>query len=107
MGLEILSELEILRAILSIVFFGISLVIGGQILYKFAIHKRKELLSVGLTLILFSNPWWGVIFSFLSILIVGIPLTQAQFLFVADFFTPWLFMFWIYSFAELMYPNKK
>ncbi len=48
MGIEQLTELDILHGIFTSLFVLISLIVGLRILFKYFEHKRKELITVGI-----------------------------------------------------------
>jgi hypothetical protein len=66
----------------------VSLILGFTILLRYFEYKERTLLTVGLTWIFLTTPWWGEVFSLVSFLIVGTPLEPFVFLFIVNFFIP-------------------
>jgi hypothetical protein len=107
MLLQELTE-EILRqSLTSMVMIIVSMIIGFTILLRYFEYKEKTLLTVGLTWIFLTTPWWGEVFSLVSFLIVGAPLEPFIFLFIVNFFIPLAILCWIYSYCELLQAKRK
>ncbi|MBD3214209.1 MAG: hypothetical protein GF311_16485 [Candidatus Lokiarchaeota archaeon] len=69
--------------------------------------KNKVYITVGLTLIFLSSPWWGRSLSFFSILLFGYAFDPPLYLFLMNFFVAFIIVCWIYSFSDLIYPDSK
>lgn len=106
MGLESLSEIEILRGSLSLIFVLISIIIGLKILSTYFKYQKKEFITVGLTWIFLSTSWWWPSFNFLSIFLFDQNLNIFSYLIMANFFIPLAIISWIYSVYKLAYKNK-
>ena len=65
MGLEDLTELLIFRGIYSIITCTIFFIIGIKIALTYIRYRRSEILTVGLTLILFGTEWLGTSIRFI------------------------------------------
>lgn len=102
-----LTELEILRAIFTLIFVGISLIVGLRIISKYRSYKNPELLTVGLTWIFLSSPWWPLPITFILILLFNYALEPMVYLYLMTAFVPAALICWIYSFSSLMYSKKK
>ena len=107
MGLEDLTQLEILQSIFAIIFVSISLVLGFRILLKYFSLKNKELITIGLTWIFMSSAWWGSSISFILIVLFGFGLNQFTYLFIGTIFLPISLICWIFSFCHIAYPHFK
>ena len=107
MRIEDLDQLEMIHGTFTLIFIIISLLVGIRILLKYFSHQKKEMLTVGLSWIFLSSPWWGAGFSFLSILLVQQTLTPFMYLLLGNAFVPIAILCWIYSFTELAYPHLK
>jgi hypothetical protein len=102
-----LTELDILRAIFTLIFVIISIIVGIKILLKYFENKNKEVITVGFAWIFVSSPWWALSINFITIILFNYQLDpELQLLFMVGFIVP-AFIFWIYSFSVLAYPEKK
>ncbi|TXT61045.1 MAG: conserved membrane protein of unknown function [Promethearchaeota archaeon] len=106
-NLEDLTINDILKGSLSLVFVIIAIIIGVRILTKYFSLKRKELITVGLTLIFLSSAWWGSAVSFVAYIFFGYSLNEFQFFLLGDAFIAIALISWIYSFTTLTYPEIK
>ncbi len=107
MGLEGLTDIEILHGTFSIIYTVISCFIGVKIGLKFVKFKQKELLSFGITWIVLGSSWWGSAFSFINYLIMDVAFNLFLLLFLSGVFFPLTVIFWIYTFSLLLYPENK
>ncbi|TXT53798.1 MAG: conserved membrane protein of unknown function [Promethearchaeota archaeon] len=101
-----LTSVQYLRGTAALAFVIISIIIGLRIISKYFSYRQKELITVGLSWILLSSPWWGGAFAFLFYLF-GIQFTPELYLFIGNFFIPFALITWIYSFSRLAYPEIK
>ncbi|TFF97350.1 MAG: hypothetical protein EU547_04540 [Promethearchaeota archaeon] len=102
-----LYPMDVFRAICTLIFVIISLLVGLRILLKYFQHKRKELITVGLTWIFVSSPWWPLAFGFISILFFNYLFDPVIYLLLMNGFSAFGVFTWIYSITELTYPNLK
>jgi hypothetical protein len=107
MGIEDLTQLEILQSVFAIIFVSISLILGFRILFKYFTLKNKELITIGLTWILMTSPWWGPSISFILIVLFDFGLNQFIYLFIGTAFLPLTIICWVYSFCHIAYPHLK
>ena len=107
MGIEDLTQLEILQSVFAIIFVSISLVLGFRILLKYFSLKNKELITIGLTWVFMSSAWWGPSISFILIVLFGFGLNQFIYLFIGTAFLPLTIICWVYSFCHMAYPHLK
>lgn len=105
MGIEELSELDILHGIFTTLFVVVSLLVGLRILFKYFEHRRTELITVGLAWMAISTPWIGNSLSFLVYILFGYRLELVPYLFMENAFIPLALICWIYSFSTLVYPR--
>jgi len=105
MGIEELSELDILHGIFTTIFVVISLLVGLRILLKYFEHKRTELVAVGIAWMGISTPWIGNSLSFLLYVLAGYKLQLFPYLFMENAFIPLAILCWIYAFSMLVYPR--
>lgn len=105
MGIEKLSELDILHGIFTTIFVVISLLVGLRILLKYFEHKRMELFAVGIAWMGMSTPWIGNSLSFLLYVSIGTRLELVPYLFLENAFIPLALICWIYAFSMLVYPR--
>lgn len=102
-----LSTMDIFRAISTLIFVVISILVGLRILLNYFRHKRKELITVGLTWIFVSSAWWPLAFGFLSILFFNYLFDPRIYLFLMNGFSAFALICWIYSISVLTYPHLK
>ncbi|TXT64924.1 MAG: conserved membrane protein of unknown function [Promethearchaeota archaeon] len=102
-----LTSLQIFNGFFTLIFVLISFIIGLRILLKYFSLKKKVYITVGLTLIFLSSPWWGRSLSFFSILLFGYAFDPPLYVFLMNFFVAFIIVSWIYSFADLIYPDSK
>ena len=107
MGIEDLSDLEIFYGISNLIFVIITIIIGIKILLNYFSLKRKEFITVGLTLIFLVSGYWSVTINFVLIVFFNSLLPTPISIFIENAFIPIGLICWIYSFGELVYPNLK
>ncbi|MFX1338109.1 MAG: hypothetical protein ACFFDK_05840 [Promethearchaeota archaeon] len=107
MGIEDLSDLEIIEGILGLISLGITIFIGLKIISKFSIHKRIEFITVGLLMIFISSAWWGCILAFIVYIVLNSDIPDSLYIFLSYGLLPISVLLWLYSFGHLTYPNSK
>jgi hypothetical protein len=107
MRIEDLDQLELVHGTFTLIFIIISLIVGFRIFFKYFSLKEKEYITVGLSWVFLSSPWWGSGFSFLSILLFQQALDPFLYLLLGNAFVPVAILCWIYSFTQLAYPHLK
>ncbi len=105
MGIEELNEVEILQGVLSLTIGLIGILIGLIISLRYFEHKRKELIGVGLAILLTSVSWMASGISFLTLIIYGVLLSDTLYLFIAYGFTLISALFMAYAIISLIYPK--
>ncbi|MBD3255874.1 MAG: hypothetical protein GF383_12330 [Candidatus Lokiarchaeota archaeon] len=106
-GIEDLTQLEILRSVFTLAFVIISILMGIKMISKYFSLKNHEILTVGLTWIFLSSSWWSNAFSFLTILLFGYAFEDYLYLLLLNAFTPLAIICWIYSFSHIVYSKYK
>jgi hypothetical protein len=107
MGIEDLSELEIIQGILGLISLGITIFIGLKIISKFNIYKRIEFITVGLLMIFITSGWWGSALTFIVYVVLDSEISDSLYIFLSYGLLPLSILFWLYSFSHLTYPNSK
>ena len=102
-----LQPFEIFNGITEIIFVGITMVLGFSIVAKYFATKNRELLLVGLTWIIITEPWIAGIYSFLFTLFRGSMITTEAYLIVGFTFLPLAMFLWIIVFTDLVYKEKQ
>ncbi len=106
MGIEELSQLDIINGIFTTIFVIVSLIVGLKILIKYFAYKQKQLITVGLAWMSIATPWLGNVSSFLLYITFGLRLELIPYLFMENVFVPLGIIFWIYSFATLVFQDS-
>ncbi len=102
-----LTELDIFRAIFTLVYVIISIIVGFKILLKYFKFKNKDFITIGLTWIFICSPWWTLSINFITIILFNYQLDPALHLFIMAGFIPIALICWMYSFSNLVYPELK
>jgi len=108
MSLLDLNEIEILQGFLNLFYVLLVVILGSKIISKFFEYKRKELLTIGLSLIFgLGAPWFPGAISFVTYVLFDYTLEPFLYFFLNTIFiTPGL-VSWIYSFCHIAYPHLK
>jgi len=107
MTLNDLTELDIYRAIFTSIFVIISLIVGIKIILKYFKLKNKELITIGMAWILMSSSYYSLTISFVTIILFNYSLEPILYIFFFQAFLIPGLICWIYSFANLSYPQYK
>ena len=102
MGLEDLTQTDILFGSLSLILVLVSTIVGLRIISKYFTFKEKTLLTVGLAWVFITSAWWVSAFQFVIIALFDYKFTPYLYLLIENAFTPFAIVFWIYSFCALM-----
>ncbi len=105
MTLSDLTNLDIINGIFTILANLIGIIVGIIIAWKYFTYKRKELLTVGISLIFGSVVYWSSSIAFITIVLFNY---EPSLVFHLSFhlLVPLGLMFWMYSFAILVYPRS-
>lgn len=104
MALADLSNLDILNGSLTLIANIISVIIGLIIASKYLSFKRKELLTVGISLVFGGVPYWSSGLAFISIIFFDYTPSLSFHLYF-ELLVIIGVIFWIYSFSLLVQPN--
>lgn len=102
MGLEDLTQTDVLFGSLSLILVLVSTIVGLRIISKYFTYKERTLLTVGLAWVFITSAWWVSAFQFVLIALVDYKFTPYLYLLIENAFTPFAIIFWIYSFCALM-----
>jgi len=102
-----LQPFEIFNGITEIIFVGITMVLGISIIAKYFTTKNRELLLVGLTWIIMTEPWIAGIYSFLFTLFTGSMITTEAYLIVGFTILPLSIILWSIAFTDLVYKESQ
>ncbi len=100
-----LTSLDIINGIFTTLATVIGIIVGIIIAWKYFSYKRKELLTVGISLIFGSVVYWSSSITFFLIILFNY---EPELVFHLSFhlLVPLGLLFWIYSFAILVYPKS-
>jgi hypothetical protein len=107
MAITDLTEVEILQGSFSLLYVIICITVGLKITFKYFEYKRKELLTLGITLILYGSPYYASGFSFVNYVLFDFPFDARLYLFLNLVFLPFGLLTWIYSYFHLVSPRLK
>lgn len=105
MGIENLSQTELLYGSFSFIFVVISIIMGLKILIKYFEIKRIEFITIGLTWILMTSGWWRITLNFPLVILFDTELPHIIGITIDSIFIPVGVICWIYSFCKLVYPE--
>ncbi|MFX1339277.1 MAG: hypothetical protein ACFFDK_11765 [Promethearchaeota archaeon] len=105
MTLGDLPEIELFHGIFTLINVIISIVIGLRIASKYVEYKRKELLTVGLSLTFGGSVYWSSVIAFITIIFFNYEPGLA-FHMAFHIFPPIGLLLWIYSISLLLYPKS-
>ena len=107
MGLEILNQIELIQVSSSLFFVIISLIVGFKILFTYFKYKNEVFITVGITWIFLSSPWWGNAISFFTFALYEQEISLFWDLFLGNIFLAVAVLCWVYSFCDLLYKHLK
>ncbi len=107
MGIEDLTALQFLEGFFSFTWVLIAIIAGLKIIYKSIKLDRKDHITVGLSLILVTSPWWSSSLQFVIYVIWDITLSTFTYLLIMNFMIPIALLTWVYSFSNITYPDYK
>ena len=107
MGIEDLTQVELLYGSFSFIFVVISLIMGLKILIKYFEVKRVEFITIGLAWILMTSGWWRITINFPLVILFDTEVPHIIGIIIDSIFIPIAIICWIYSFCTLVYPNLK
>ena len=107
MGLEGLTQFEIIQGFVGIINLAITTIVALKILSKYFTHKKVELLTVGLMMFFVTSAWWGSAFAFILYALFDYDLSDIAYIFISYGLVSLSSIFWFYSFGYLVYPKSK
>ena len=107
MGIEKLTELEIITGICETIFVTVSLITGIKMLLQYFKYEEKTLLTIALTWIFLSGAWWPGMLSFWLFIFTNRPLNLVVYLLFNTGFPPLAVMCWIYTISNLLYRKRR
>lgn len=107
LGIEDLTQVELLYGSFSFIFVVISLIMGLKILIKYFEVKRVEFITIGLAWILMTSGWWRITINFPLVILFDTEVPHIIGIIIDSIFIPIAIICWIYSFCTLVYPNLK
>jgi len=107
MGIEELTEFEIVSGFLGLIALAISLTVGIKIVLKYFEYKRHELLIIGMMMIFVSSGWWAALAAFVLFILFDFYFPTTLFLALSYGLTPISHLLWLYAFGYLVYPKSK
>ncbi|MFX1394497.1 MAG: hypothetical protein ACFFAH_13105 [Promethearchaeota archaeon] len=107
MGIEGLTQLELIHGTLGLISLIVAVASGIKIASSYFKYKQIELLTVGLVLIFITSGWWGATTAFVLYLFFDIEISDFLYIFISYAFLSASLLFWLYSFCHLVYPNSK
>jgi len=99
------TSIDILNGILSMIFIVICIIVCIILIKIYVETRKKEYILVGLTILIFSTPWWPSVISLILALLTNKGLTPELYFFIGNFFTPFGIICWIIAFTDLMYKK--
>ena len=107
MGLEGLTQFEIIQGFVGLINLTITTIVGLKILSKYFTHKRVELFTVGIMMIFVTSAWWGSAFAFVFYVLFDYEISDVAYIFISYGLVSITSIFWFYSFGYLVYPKSK
>ncbi len=102
-----LNGLDYLNGISSLIFVGVSIIVGLTILSKYFTLKKRAFLFVGLTWVGMSEPWIPSGVSFLWNLIFKEGLPFEAYVIIGNVLVPAVIFCWMVAFTDLIYKEKQ
>ncbi len=100
-----LTEIEIVQGGLSLIITIIYFIVGLKIVLKYFTYKRKELITMGFTIMLMSgHPIYAL--SFVTYVLFDFTIGLVVFMMVTLTLVLLAIMCWIYTFSIIIYPNQ-
>jgi hypothetical protein len=100
-----LELVDLLQGSFSLIFVCISLIIGFTILSKYAQHKSRLYILVGISWIGIANPYFPDSISFIEEILFQQPLPVEWYLIIGNVFIPIALLCWLIAYTDMI--NKK
>jgi len=102
-----LELVEILQGSFSLVFTIITVIIGIRICFRFFEKKNREYLLIGLSWIGMALAWASDSLSFLSIIFLNTPISEALYFMISVGFLPFVLIIWLFAWTDLVWKEKQ
>lgn len=106
MGIEDLTQLEIMQGILSLTYLIIGIIVGVYVCLKYITYHRKEHIGLGLAIIFSVIPWMASGISFLTYIFFDYLLDPAIYLFISYGSLGFAIAAMVYAIMSLTYPGS-
>ncbi|MFX0070927.1 MAG: hypothetical protein ACFFAO_07545 [Candidatus Hermodarchaeota archaeon] len=103
----VLTEIDIISGISSIISIIIFTILGLIIISKYFQHRRRELILFGITVIGLMEPLYGPALSFFTALFTGQGLSVEMYYFIALVGTPLTLVSFVTGVSDLLYKEKQ
>jgi hypothetical protein len=103
----VLSFIDTLNGVFSVIFVAISLFVGFIILSRYFKYKERVYFLVGATWVLIASPWWPSSLSFLIALSNDIGITPEIYFLIGNILVPLAVVLWLLAFTEFLYTEKR
>jgi hypothetical protein len=103
----VLTTLDLINGLFSIIFVAISTFVGLTIASKYIKSKIRTLLFIGIAWILIVSPWWPSSASVILALATGKGLSLEMYLLLGNLFTPVFVFLLVAAFTEIYYNDKQ
>lgn len=100
-------DVSLLNGILSLIHIVICVIICLILISIYRESQSRQYLFVGLTILIFSSPWWPSAISIILYIFTDTGLPEFAYFFIGNFFTPIGLIFWLIAFTQLMYERYK
>ena len=105
MGIEDLTQIQLVDGIIGLIYPAVGTLIGTIIASKYIKYKRRELLFVGLSLILLTLSWLALGLTFITMVFFDFILPDIIYFLLYLGFTPISIFCWMWAMAILLAPN--
>lgn len=103
----VLDNTDIMNGFLSLIFIIISIFVGLLFFFKYRKYRIKDLIFVGITWIIMSEPWWGHTISLFVAFSTGEGLNIQIIYFISTTFVPIGLVSWIAVYIDFLYRKHK
>ncbi|TXT59932.1 MAG: conserved membrane protein of unknown function [Promethearchaeota archaeon] len=100
-------DISYLNGSLSLLHIFICILICLLLVNIYRESKSREYLFVGLTVLIFSSPWWPSAISIILYIFTNEGLPDVIYFFIGNFFTPFGLISWLIAFTDMMYEDYK
>ncbi len=105
MGLEDLTEVEIVHGSTSLAYAIFGMIIGLIIAYRGYKNKQNDILAVGISLTITRVPWLSAGISFVTFIFFDFILPDTLYFFIAYGITGFSLILWMYVMSKFLFPK--